>query len=341
MRRPKDRDFLETIEGLIFCVVGYLHPPDRYTAYLKYLPAEAGKWQRGGTFYHRSLPYYHVRSVQETLAFLEAHYPHYIFADPVQGLTFSFVPTHRVRQYFVPAERLAELLTDPRDPLEKDVSELVEILTQASGLSPQALGITGSILLGMHNPTFSDIDLTVYGRAQALALRSTLDRLRGTWFQALDQGRRRQWRTETAVRFGLAPEDVAYLDTRRWNYFLFRGRYVSVHPTREDGEILEEYGDRRYEARGAATVEATVVETSEALFLPAIYRLDDVRVIEGAASDVETLVSFEGLYCNAADPGDRIVARGEVETATGAAPRLVVGAASLPDGGFVKVTRKH
>jgi len=66
-----------------------------------------------------------------------------------------------------------------------------------------------------------------------------------------------------------------------------------------------------------------------------------VRVIEGAASDVETLVSFEGLYCDVADPGDRILARGEVETATGAAPRLVLGAASLPDGGFVKVTRKH
>ncbi|MGH7472549.1 MAG: hypothetical protein ACREJW_01280 [Candidatus Methylomirabilales bacterium] len=341
MRRPKDRDFLETIEGLIFCVVGYLHPPDRYTAYLKYLPAEAGKWQRGGTFYRRSLPYYHVRSVQETLAFLEAHYPHYIFTDPVQGLTFSFVPTHRVRQYFAPAERLSELLTDPRDPLEKDVSELVAILTQASGLFPQALGITGSILIGLHNPTFSDIDLTVYGRAQALALRSALERLKGTWFQELDQGRRRQWRTETAVRFGLAPEDVAYLETRRWNYFLFRGRYVSVHPTREDGEILEGYGDRRYEGRGAATVEATVVEASEALFLPAIYRLDDVRVIEGAASDVETLVSFEGLYCDVADPGDRILARGQVETTSGVAARLVVGAASLPDGGFVTVTRKH
>src|SRR3990172_5065175 len=189
----------------------------------------------------RSLPYYHVRSVQETLAFLEAHYPHYIFTDPVQGLTFSFIPTHRVRKYFAPAERLSELLTDPRDPLEKDVSELVEILAQSSGLSPQALGITGSILLGMHNPTFSDVDLTVYGRAQALALRSALDRLKDTRFQELDQGRRQQRRTETAVRFGLAPEDVAYLDARRWNYFLFRGRYVSVHPTREDGEILEEY----------------------------------------------------------------------------------------------------
>jgi len=340
MRRPKDRDFLETAEGLIFCVVGYLHPPERYTAYLKYLPAETGKWQRGGTFYRRSLAYYHVRSVQETLAFLEAHYPHYVSTDPAQGLRFSFVPHERVRRYYVPEERLSEILQQPRDPLEEEVCDLVGILTRASGVSPHALGITGSILLGLHNPGFSDVDLTVYGRAQALAIRSAVERLKGTRLQEIDHSRRQQWRTETAARFGLSPEDVAYLETRRWNYFLFRGRYVSVHPTREDGEILEEYGDRRYEARGVATIEATVAEVSDALFLPAIYRLAEVQIIEGDASDIGTLVSFEGLYCNAADPGDRILARGQVETADGIAPRLLVGTAGLQDGGFVKVYRK-
>jgi predicted nucleotidyltransferase len=281
-----------------------------------------------------------VRSVQETLRFLEVHHPQYVFADPVQGLTFSFVPTHRVRHYYVPEERLAQILADPCGLLEKEVTELVETLIQASGLPRHALGITGSILLGMHNPAFSDIDLTVYGRGHALALRQVVERLKGTRFQEIDPVRREQWRRETGARFDLGPDDVAYLETRRWNYFLFRGRCVSVHPTRADGEIHEEYGDRRYRARGAATIEATVVEASEALFLPAIYRLGDVRGIEGAASDVETLVSFEGLYCDAADPGDRILARGHVETATGAAPRLVVGAASLTDGGFVKISQR-
>ena len=42
-RPPKDRDFVETAEGFFFCLVGYLHPPDRYTAYLKYTPAESGR----------------------------------------------------------------------------------------------------------------------------------------------------------------------------------------------------------------------------------------------------------------------------------------------------------
>ena len=38
MRKFKDRDFLRTTDGLLFCVVGYLHPPDRVTGYVKYVP---------------------------------------------------------------------------------------------------------------------------------------------------------------------------------------------------------------------------------------------------------------------------------------------------------------
>ncbi len=34
VRKPKDKDFVETVDGLFLCVVGYLHPPDAFTAYL-------------------------------------------------------------------------------------------------------------------------------------------------------------------------------------------------------------------------------------------------------------------------------------------------------------------
>jgi predicted nucleotidyltransferase len=95
MRRPRDRDFVETAEGLLFCVVGYVHPPDRYTAYLKYVPAATGKWARGETAYRRELPYYHVRHVVKTVDYLQAHHPRYVWRDPASELTFSFVPGPR------------------------------------------------------------------------------------------------------------------------------------------------------------------------------------------------------------------------------------------------------
>ena len=95
-RKPKDREFLRTREGMFFCVTGYLHPPERYTAYLKYSPDPLGKWRDAETAYRRELPYYHVRNVAETIGYLEQHYPwhvHYctVYVEwrPVFGAGYS------------------------------------------------------------------------------------------------------------------------------------------------------------------------------------------------------------------------------------------------------------
>ena len=337
MRRPKDRDFVETEEGFFFCLVGYLHPPDRYTAYLKYTPAEAGKWSRGEVFYRRELPYYHVRNVLETVHFLERRHPRYVWTDPLQDLKFSYVPRDAVTRYYAPEQRLAEIVSQPRDALEADVAALARLVVRTSGTPLNHFGITGSVLLGLHNPAFSDIDLLVYGRNQAQKVQRAIESLKGPDIQELEPERRARWREETAARFGLTDTDVARLVARRWNYFLYRGRYVSVHPTRSDEEIREAYGERRWTKVGAATLEATVSDATESMFLPAVYRLTDVSVLEGASREIRELISFEGLYCQVADAGDRIVAQGELEQQQeSGACRLVVGTAGAPDGGFIR-----
>jgi hypothetical protein len=337
MRRPKDRDFLETNEGLLFCVIGYLHPPDRYTAYLKYTPANTGKWARGETFYRRELPYYHVDNVIKTLELLRRHYPHYVWLDPLTGLRFSFVPKAAVASYYLPEDRLAEILSAPRDPLEGDVGSLARLLAEMSGVPRERLGITGSILLNLHNPAFSDIDLLVYGRENALKVQRAVESSKGGAIQDLPPERRRRWREEVAARFALAAPDVARIEARRWNYFLFRDRYVSVHPTRSDEEIREAYGGHRWRKVGVATIEAVVADATESIFLPAVYRVADVRFLDGEPREIREVISFEGLYCQAAEPGERVVAAGEVEEDENRACRLVVGAAGAPGGGSIRL----
>jgi uncharacterized protein len=337
MRRPRDRDFVETTEGLLFCLVGYLHPPDRYAAYLKYAPAATGKWARGTTAYYRELPYYHVRHVARTIEFLREHHPRYVWRDPASDLTFSFVPREAVLTYYRPEDRLAEILRGPRDPLEEEVAELVGLLARAAGLPPTAFGITGSVLLRLHNPAFSDIDLLVYGAENTTRVRGAVDALRGGAIEALPAGRRAQWRGEIVERFGLPADDVAYLESRRWNYFLARGRYVSIHPTRTDAEIREEYGRERHRPLGGATIEASVTDATEAIFLPAVYRVAGAVADGGTPVPVAEVVSFEGLYGQVADPGDRILASGQLEERQDGVCRLVVGSAGPRDGGFIRV----
>lgn len=105
----------------------------------------------------------------------------------------------------------------------------------------------------------------------------------------------------------------------------------------ETEEIQEAYGQHHYRAVGVATIEATVVDATDGIFLPAGYALADIVLGEGQQRQITELVSYEGLYCQAVDPGDRIVARGEVEQVDGGPCRLVVGAAGLSDGGFETV----
>ena len=340
MRLPKDRDFVETEEGFIFCLVGYLHPPDRYTAYLKYTPAEAGRWAKGAVRFHRELEYYHVRSVAKTLDFLRTHHPRYVSFDLVRNLSFSFVPRDAVTTYYRPEERMQAILAAPADPLEKDVEALVSLLVGVGGPGQDAFGITGSLLLQIHDPSFSDIDLLVYGRDTTARVLAALTLLKkGGLIQPVAPDRLTWWRAETANRFGIGAEDVAHLEVRRWNYFQFRDRYVSIHPTRRDDEIQEAYGQHRYRSVGAATIEATVADAADSIFLPACYTLANVSFREGQQWQMTELVSYEGLYCQAADRGDRIVASGAVEQVDDGPCRLVVGAAGLPDGGFLKRLR--
>jgi len=339
-RKPKDRDFLRTEEGMLFCVVGYLHPPDRYTAYLKYSPDPSGKWRDEQTAYRREMAYYHVRNVAETIRYLEAHYPQYVSDCPVRGIRFSMVPRANVARYYEPQERLTNILADPRDALEEEVCALVAHLQAIAGLSAAHLGVTGSLLTRTHNPAFSDIDLLVYGRANAAALKAHLGGEGSTGFRRPVPEQLARWSQRVAEHFSLTLDQAAYLAQRRWNYGYFGQRYVSIHAIRQDDEITERYGERIYRGQGTARIRALLSDVSESMFLPAIYRVEDVEVLEGepAAAAVSQVVSYEGLFCDIAEAGQAVEAYGKLETINGAPQRLVVGAAQ-PAEGVIKPLR--
>ncbi len=337
-RRPKDRDFLRTREGMFFCVTGYLHPPDRYTAYLKYSPASEGKWEDQGTAYRRELPYYHVRNVAKTIRYLEEHHPIYVDFCPVRDFRFSLVPEERVDRYYVPEERLQEILDGPQDSLEEEVRGLVLHLATGAAVEPAAFGITGSILIGLHNPRFSDIDLTVYGLDNARRLRDSLGESRLPCVSRLDDAFVAKWSTGIAKRFPLTPEEARHFARRRWNYGHYGQRYFSIHPIRTDGEIDERHGDHYYRRQGGARIRAQVVDASEALFMPAIYGVGGVEVVEGdtSAARIEEVVAYEGLYRDVVSTGQAMEARGVVETVDGEPRRLVIGTFLMEGEGYIK-----
>ncbi len=329
MEKPKDRDFVETVEGLLFCVVGYLHPPDRVTAYLKYAPDAEGKWRRGEVTYARVIPYYHVSQVENTYGFLGERHPEYLYDCPVRNITVSSVPRDRVKAYYRPRERLAAIMEEPADELESKLRDLVTILSGLAGLDTKDFGVTGSILTASHSTDFSDIDLTVYGREASKALREALRETRRSdgVIQPFTASKREAWSRSRQGRFPLGFGELMEFAERRWNYGVYMDTYFSVHPVRTDPEIVEEYGESSYKSIGSVRGSATVADASEAIYLPAVYGLEDVETDSG--HDVIEVASYEGLYSDMFYAGERIEFSGILERVGGkrGIHRVVVGGA--------------
>jgi len=335
--KPKDRDFVETAEGHLFCVVGYLHPPGGYTAYLKYVTAPLGKWGRGTTRYSRALPFYHVAQVENTYEYLRRNYPGYLYECPVRGFTVSWVPKTSIKKYYWAQRGLREIRRrGPRDPLEKKLLSLADLLSEEAGV--KELGVTGSLLTGIHNPDFSDIDLTVYGRGPSNRLRDAVVRLReeGNPVRPPSMEEDERWCQERADKFPLTVDQLQRVAETRWNYGYYEGTYFSIHPTRSDKEITEGYGDNTYSRRGEVRGAATVADSGESIYLPAVYAVEDAE-IEGKSAQVTRLVSYEGLYGGVFQEGDRVEFGGVLEEVRGKAPvdQVVVGGAGSP-AGYIK-----
>jgi predicted nucleotidyltransferase len=216
-------------------------------------------------------------------------------------------------------------------------------LVTGAGIDRAALGITGSVLIGLHSPEFSDIDLTVYGLDNARKLRTAL-RDRGLpSIRPLSQAFIAKWARGIAGRFPLTVEEARYFGSRRWNYGTFDGRYFSIHAIRSNDEISERYGDHIYRSQGVARVRATVVDATEALFMPAIYGVEGVQLLAGnrEAARVEQVISYEGLYRDIAEAGSVVEARGTVERVDGETRRLVIGTMELGGEGYLRPVEKE
>ena len=102
MRRLKDRDFIETREGFLFCVVGYSHPSSRIISYLKYVPSVYGRWGRKTERFSRTMPNYTIPSLLKNIDMLKKNYPIYVFTSRIFNIQMSAVPNVCISKKYFP-----------------------------------------------------------------------------------------------------------------------------------------------------------------------------------------------------------------------------------------------
>ncbi len=312
--RAREGDFIETIEGLIFDVKGLVHPPDRIIAYLRYIPDPSGDRLRGGIAYRK------VYSLNEREAILRRYYPQYVYFDRIFGMEMQGIPKERVRKVYRPQEVLQALMEKSiLSDLERSAVALIRILHESSNVKIESMGISGSIMAGLHTEK-SDIDVIVYGRKNCISvyssLKSLMERPKGriSRYDKADIRRLYEFRSkDTSMPY----EDFVRIEQRKHMQGKFMGRDFFVRFILDWGEVEEEYGDRAYAPIGYARIKATVTDDSEAIFTPCRYPIEDVDFLEGMkVPSLREIVSFRGRFCEQAKRGEVIIAQGKIEKVT-------------------------
>lgn len=316
MRRFRDKDFVETPESFLFCVVGSVHPSDRLIAYLKYIPDKTGRWKKKSQNFRRILQYYDISDLLLTFDFLKS-YEHYLSWLEEMKITMSTVPLDMVTVHYKPEEKMNQILqTKKLDRLQQKCVNLTKILSRKSGVSIKNFGVTGSILLGIHQD-FSDIDLVLYGKREISRIRNIMIQLYKQpkyGILPLNKESREDWLRDKVERFPLSYLEAQRILKRKWNKGTFEGTAFSLNPVKLEKDISEHYGEKIFIPKGMNKVTARIIDASDGCFLPSIYEVDNVVTIEGVpVNDICEVLSYEGFYGNIADIGDRVLVFGKLE----------------------------
>jgi predicted nucleotidyltransferase len=201
------------------------------------------------------------------------------------------------------------------DSLQQKLVNLTEKLEHISGLKPETLGVTGSLLLDIHNPEFSDIDITVYGTKNSWKLKNAITK-QGTNapIKRLDGKQLEEWSNKKTADYPVTAKEASLLYERKWNLGRFQNTWVSIHPVKSENELTEKYGQKTFTPEGQVTIRATVSDNTDSLFLPAVYKITDVEFLEGTETEpVTEVAAYETLYDSLAENGETIQVKGKLE----------------------------
>jgi len=324
--RLRDRDYAVSREGLIFRVLGYEHPPFHCFCDPEYAPSSlfhssnprAPRIRKDGSLFYK---FY----FDEGIHFVKERYPQYLLHSDTLNATLVGLSHDQIDLVRHPEDRLAEILEGTgRDRLTQLLVEVVDSITERSRLRPSDFGVFGSILHDFHHSDYSDLDLTIYGRASVGELTDLL----GTFHSEVRNPIRNEfdlWDELSSRKHWAFSEytldEYAWHQRRKRIYSIYVGekmcRRVAVEfePVRRWDEIGTGF-DPTVKVRrvGWLKAVATILDDEDSFFMPSIYRVRVERVLDGSpVFDVDTITSYVEEYRMQARKGETVVVAGNLE----------------------------
>jgi hypothetical protein len=200
--------------------------------------------------------------------------------------------------------------------LVENALALVSLLGQTANVPLENLGISGSLLYGLHHSK-SDIDIVVYGetegRAVHQALRHLLDNSSESVYP-LDRDQLMALHASHQPEIPLTFADFARIQSRKVNEFFFKEFQCFIMFVKWPEQWGERYADPSFEQLGSAKIRARVKEDRDSIFTPCRYLIEDVSFLDGGLeSDLREVISFRGLFSDQARAGEWVLAKGSLE----------------------------
>ncbi|MFB7292237.1 hypothetical protein [Actinacidiphila glaucinigra] len=307
----RDRDYLLDRRGVIFKVIGDVHPDSHYLGYVKYHPDPKGDRHLFGTRYRQN-------SVVSKSFGILADRPECYLYSPALGCVITGLPRQDTTHHYSARHALRQLHTHRalagRALVGRDLLAVIDHIIEAG--HADLFGITGSFLVGCHTPR-SDIDLVCYGP---------------TGYQAAQH----LFTTQHLIR-PYAGDDLTRLYLRRAKYMagssfdaLLRQEqrklqgltptadaHINCEPLRDDDDpafvrmTAKEIGD--------VTLLARITDHTHGLATPALYGIEVTTILNATIDEPDRLAprithlrSYLGAYTGAFRAGDLLHIAGKL-----------------------------
>jgi predicted nucleotidyltransferase len=288
--------------------MGYEHPKNRVFAFLKYIPSDFQSlfnvemlertWEFEGKTLFRAEKLYTAKNYRTFIETFQSHFPDCIYFCPYRSKELISSPINNIDRVFVPKDCLPAIAKqDNLDRIQKMAIDLINMLSQESGVNLNHFGMHGSIALNMHSEE-SDIDFVVYGSGNFRVVEETIARL-------VNAGKLR-------YIFGNK------LDRARKFKGKYRDKIWMFTAARLPEEITTKYGEHKFVPVSHLKFRCKVTDDSEGIFRPAIYGITDYSP-ENKQSEIpedhipDYVVSNIGCYRNIARTGEAIRVAGMLE----------------------------
>jgi len=306
--RPKD--FISINNKLFFAVVNEYQEDNHALTFLRYMKDNAG---------------IHKLTTKKAEKIIRDTYPEFQFDSYYADIVLHGIPINLIKEIYYPEQTVTRLLSmESPDNKQSDAIGIINTLLSV-GFKKDYMGITGSIMLDMHNEN-SDVDIIIYGREQFLKIRkyikNSLDKVginsltQVMWKDAYE-------RRDCALSFN----EFYSHEKRKFNKFIFGNSKIDISAIPKKGEKYKESGP--YKKISKDGISSIVTNDTYAYDFPARYLINHNMIKE--------VVSYTATYTGQARKGEKIEAAGFVEQDRDGVYRLLVGTSREAKDEYIRV----